>query len=69
MCGLMALPDSSASVEQIFSQINMVKTAKINKKCDETVACHHIKAKQAITRVGFDRYACTMLVYHYSNFF
>ena len=58
MCGLMALPHSSACVERIFSQVNMVKTAQTNKLHAETVASR-LLAKQAIARDGVDCHAWT----------
>jgi hypothetical protein len=53
MCGLMALPHSSACVERIFSQVNMVKTAQTNKLHAATVA-NRLLAKQAISRQGVE---------------
>lgn len=53
MCGLIALPHSSACVERIFSQINMVKTAQTNKLHAATVANRPL-AKQAIKRQGVE---------------
>src|SRR5688572_6548035 len=58
MCGLMALPHSSACVERIFSQVNMAKTAQTNRLHAETVASR-LLAKQAIAREGVDCHAWT----------
>jgi len=58
MCCLMALPHSSACVERIFSQVNMVKTVHTNKLHAETVA-GRLLAKQAIAREGVDCHAWT----------
>lgn len=49
MCGLLALPHSSACVERIFSQINNIKTKQSNRLCTNTVA-NRLLAKQAIAR-------------------
>jgi len=38
MCTLVALPHSSACVERIFSQVNIVKTEQCNKLMCETVS-------------------------------
>jgi hypothetical protein len=51
MCEIMALPISSACVERIFSQINMIKTTQTNKLHAATVS-NRLLAKQAIKRQG-----------------
>lgn len=49
MCCLLALPHSSACVERIFSQLNIIKTKKTNRLHVSTVA-NRLLAKQAIAR-------------------
>ena len=49
MCHLLVLPHSSACVERIFSQVNIVKTDLTNRLKSETVA-NRLLAKQAISR-------------------
>lgn len=49
MCSLLALPHSSASVERIFSQLNLIKTNKTN-RLHVATAANRILAKQAISR-------------------
>ena len=49
MCNLLALPHSSASVERIFSQLNMIKTNQTNRLHVATTA-NRILAKQSISR-------------------
>ncbi|KAK3881280.1 hypothetical protein Pcinc_014266 [Petrolisthes cinctipes] len=51
MCSLLALPHSSACVERIFSQLNIIKTKRTNKLHVSTVA-NRLLAKQAIARQG-----------------
>ena len=51
MCSLVALPHSSACVERVFSQVNLVKTKQTNKLLCETVA-NRILAKQAVAKDG-----------------
>ncbi|KAK3885503.1 hypothetical protein Pcinc_010244 [Petrolisthes cinctipes] len=51
MCSLLALPHSSACVERIFSQLNIIKTKRTNKLHVSTVA-NRLLAKPAITRQG-----------------
>ena len=51
MCGLLALPHSSACVERIFSQVNIIKTKHSNRLLATTVA-NRLLAKQAIARQG-----------------
>jgi Domain of unknown function (DUF4371) len=49
MCNLLSLPHSSACVERIFSQVNVIKTKQANKLKCRTVA-DRILAKQAIAQ-------------------
>ena len=49
MCGLLALPHSSACVERVFSKVNMIKTPKTNRLSVFTIA-NRLHAKQAIVR-------------------
>ena len=49
MCGLLALPHSSACVERVFSQLNMIKTKQTNRLCVST-SSNRLLAKQAISR-------------------
>ena len=49
MCTMMVLPHSSACVERVFSQVNMIKTPMTNRLHAETVASR-LLAKQAIAR-------------------
>jgi hypothetical protein len=58
MCGIMALPHSSACVERIFSQVNMVKTHVTNRLFVSTVT-NRLLAKQAIVRQGGECYSWT----------
>ena len=51
MCTLVALPHSSACVERIFSQVNIVKTKQCNKLLCETVS-NRILARQAVKKGG-----------------
>ncbi|BFZ21019.1 hypothetical protein BsWGS_24058 [Bradybaena similaris] len=53
MCGLMELPHSSACVERVFSQVNIVKTSVTNRLHVSTVA-NRLLAKQAISRRGVE---------------
>lgn len=46
---MIVLPHSSACVERVFSQVNMIKTPKTNRLHAETVASR-LLAKQAIAR-------------------
>ena len=49
MCGLLALLHSSACVERVFSQLNLVKTKQTNRLKTRTVA-NRLLAKQDISR-------------------
>ena len=49
MCDLLALPHSSATVERVFSRVNMIKNKKTNRLHCATVA-NRLHAKQAIAR-------------------
>ncbi|XP_068207490.1 uncharacterized protein [Palaemon carinicauda] len=49
MCNLMVLPHSSACVERVFSQLNLIKNKQTNKLQVSTVA-NHILAMQSISR-------------------
>ena len=49
MCALLVLPHSSASVERLFSQMNLIKTKQTNRLLTHTVA-NRLFAKQAIAR-------------------
>lgn len=49
MCCLLALPHSSACVERIFSQLNIIKTKKTNRLHVSTVA-NRLLARQGIAR-------------------
>jgi len=51
MCTLAALTHSSACVERIFSQVNIVKTKQCNKLLCETVS-NRILARQAVKKGG-----------------
>ena len=51
MCTLLVLPHSSACVERVFSQVNIVKTKQTNKLLCETVS-NRILAKQAVVKDG-----------------
>jgi len=51
MCTLLALPHSSACVERIFSEVNMVKTPQTNRLHASTVA-NRILSRQTISRQG-----------------
>jgi len=51
MCTLVALPHSSACVELIFSQVNIVKTKQCNKLMCETVS-NRLLARQAVKKGG-----------------
>jgi len=51
MCALVALPHSSACVERIFSQVNIVKTKQCNKLMCETVS-NRLLAGQAVKKGG-----------------
>lgn len=51
MCHLLALPHSSACVERVFSQVNMIKTGRTNRLHASTL-CNRLLANQAITRQG-----------------
>ena len=57
MCTMLTLPHSSACVEQIFSQVNMVKN-KFTNRLHTTNMCSRLLAKQAIERNGAS--ACYM---------
>lgn len=56
MCGLLALPHSSACVERVFSMVNIIKTKQANRLQAEAVA-DRLLAKQAISRHGGECYA------------
>ena len=58
MCGLLALPHSSACVERVFSQVNMVKTKVTNKLSAATVA-NRLLAKQSISRAHANCFSWT----------
>lgn len=49
MCDLLSLPHSSASVERMFSQLNMIKTKCTNRLLTSSVA-NRLLEKQAIAR-------------------
>lgn len=49
MCSLLALPHSSACVERVFSQLNMIKTKQANRMLVSTIA-NRLLAKQAVAR-------------------
>lgn len=49
MCDLLVLPHSSAAVERLFSQMNLIKTKKTNRLLTHTTASR-LFAKQAIAR-------------------
>lgn len=49
MCGLLALPHSSACVERVFSQVNMIKSKQANRLQADAVA-DRLLAKQALSR-------------------
>ena len=49
MCGLLALPHSSACVERVFSQVNIIKTKQSNRLLATTIS-NRLLAKQAIAR-------------------
>ena len=51
MCTLVALPHSSACVERIFSQVNIVKTKQCNKLMCKTVSSR-LLARQAVKKDG-----------------
>jgi len=51
MCALVALPHSSACVELIFSQVNIVKTEQCNKLMCETVS-NGLLARQSVKKGG-----------------
>jgi len=51
MCTLVALPHSSACVERIFSQVNIVKTKQCNKLMYEAVSNRRL-ARQAVKKGG-----------------
>lgn len=55
MCDLMALPHFSASVERVFSQLNVIKTKQAHRLRTGTVA-NRLLAKQSITRQGVPCY-------------
>ena len=57
MCTMFTLPHSSACVERIFSQVNMVKNKFIN-RLHTTNMCSRLLAKQVIERNGAS--ACYM---------
>lgn len=48
MCGLLALPHSSACVERVFSQLKMVKTKQTSRFC--VPKSNRLLGKQAISR-------------------
>jgi len=56
MCNLMSLPHSSACVERVFSQMNLVKTAQTNQLHPSTVA-NRLLAKQALVRQDSECYS------------
>lgn len=49
MCGLLALPHSSACVERVFSKVNIIKTKQTNRLQVDAIA-DRLLAKQAISR-------------------
>jgi hAT family C-terminal dimerisation region/N-terminal of Par3 and HAL proteins len=49
MCTMIVLPHSSACVERVFSQVNIIKTPRTNRLQAETIASR-LLAKQAIVR-------------------
>lgn len=49
MCGLLALPHSSACVERVFSRVNIIKTKQTNRLQADAIA-DRLLAKQAISR-------------------
>lgn len=49
MCTLLTLPHSSACVERVFSQVNIVKTKQTNRLLCQTVS-NRILAKQAVSK-------------------
>lgn len=49
MCDLLSLPHSSACVERVFSQVNMIKSKHANRLQADTVA-DRLLAKQALSR-------------------
>ena len=51
MCTPVALPHSSACVERIFSQVNIVKTKQCKKLMCETVS-NRLLARQAVKKGG-----------------
>ena len=51
MCNLLALPHSSACVERIFSQVNMIKTPLTNRLHSSTLG-NRLLAKHCIARQG-----------------
>jgi len=51
MCTLVALPHSSACVERIFFQVNIVKTKQCNKLMYEAVSNRRL-ARQAVKKGG-----------------
>lgn len=51
MCGLLALPHSSACVVRVFSQVNIIKTKQANRLLATTIA-DRLLAEQAIDRQG-----------------
>lgn len=53
MCSLMSLPVSSACVERIFSQVNMIKNSRTNRLHAESLASR-LLARQAVRRCGTD---------------
>lgn len=48
-CGLLAVPHSSACVERVFSQLNMIKTKQTN-RLGVFTSSNRLLAKQAISR-------------------
>ena len=51
MCQMLVSPHSSACVERVFSQVNMIKTPQTNRLLADTVAIR-LLATQAISRQG-----------------
>ena len=51
MCSLLALPHSSACVERVFSQMNLLKTKQTNRLLGETLS-NRMLAKQAVSKRG-----------------
>jgi len=56
MCALLALPQSSACVERVFTQVNIIKTKTTNSLNPMTVT-NRLLAKQAISRQKVENYS------------